>query len=367
MRASPYPAMNPTAQTAKPGRAARMSAWRLFIRTASIALVCALAFTGCRKPRPVRKPSTPRPTPTPAPATPAPTPRPTPAPTPIPATPAPTPTPAPPTPPPLDMAAIGRTPSLWPAQVALTAPASFPIMINGRAVGEVKAPAGTLLRVLRVLPPQVEVEYHQAIKMVPGDSTDLLQRAIAISKNPRAATPTPAPAMVAGLRASGAASTPPQAAELPPPLIAQRVAVDVQKLKRPADDKKDHFQFKVRLTNTDSARAASRLKGEIMIFADSLADRGATKLLAVHPLDCTLQPRGSHETTTADIVTDYNAGARWGFKYDAWLVRLRDSAGNDALVKSSSPALTKNVSKLGKLEEGKCYDRNTFQEKDVPR
>ncbi len=361
-----------------------------------VAMAALLPLTGCRKPVVARKPATPKPA-TPIPATPTPVvAKATPEPTPMPVVVA-TPTPAP-TPPPLEFATVAQTSSLWPMQVALTATHSFPIVINGRAAGEVKVPPGTALKLLRVLGAQVEVEYQNGIHLLPAASTDLMPRAVAISKNPALARPTPRPAPVF---VPGTVITPVPVADLPATAIAQRVMVDVVRAKKSrieeknetekkddttdakkddkkadkkddrrnarADDNTESIELRVRLTNTDSTKAASRLKGEIFIFADSLADRSATKLLGTHVIDCSIPPRGVHEFTTSEITTMFWTRGRYGFKYDSWLLRLNNSEGKEVLVKSNSPTLLRNVAKMSSLAAGKTYERSTLEPKDVPR
>lgn len=162
-------------------------------------------------PKPIVAEATPAPaTPTPAPATPEPvivkaTP------TPVPATPAPivvaTPTPTPtPTPPSLDIATVVRTPALWPRQVALLGPTGFPVMINGQVAGEVKAPAGTIVRLLRMGPQQVEVEFQNSRHIIPLASTDLMERALVAFRGMGSVLPT---TTAAAPTASGSSTPPP--------------------------------------------------------------------------------------------------------------------------------------------------------------
>lgn len=368
----------------------RQSASRLGWLLPVIALAVCLPLTGCQKKPVKRKVVTPKPA-TPIPATPTPIAvKPTPEPTPMPVVVA-TPTPAP-TPPPLEFATVAQTPALWPAQVVLTAAHSFPVIINGRPVGEVKTPPGLVLKLLRVIGTQVEVEYQGGIQLVPAASTDLMPRALAISKNPALARPTPPPAPVF---VPGTVVTPVPVADLSPEAIAQRVTVDVVRVKKSAselaeekkaqkaaekagkatpqptnynrDDDTDEVRLRVRLVNTDSNRAATRLKGELFIFADSLADRSAIKLLSKHPVDCSIPPRGVHEITTPDVTTRYWTRGRYGFKYDSWLLRMTNTEGKEVLVKTNAPTLLRNASKLASLEENKTYERATFEPKDVAR
>lgn len=172
-------------------------------------------------------PATPTPTPTPTPApvvvaTPTPTPTPTPAPV-VMATPTPTPTPTPPS---LDIATVVRTPALWPKQVALIAPTGFPVIISGQVAGEVKAAAGTIVRVLRVGPQQIEVEYQNGRHVIPLASTDLMPRALATFRAMGSVLPVATPAPV-----TAATATPPPAAPDKPKVevSADRKRTDVTK------------------------------------------------------------------------------------------------------------------------------------------
>lgn len=363
--------------------------WTILVVLVTVAAI----LPACKKP--VAKKATPKPI-TPVPATPTPVVvKATPEPTPMPVVVA-TPTPAPPTPPPLDLATVTQTPGLWPAQIALTQAHSFPVMIGGRVAGEAKVPPGTAMKLVRVFGPQVEVEYQNALHRVPTDSTDLMPRAVAISKNPALARPTPMPAPVF---VPGTVITPVPILDLTPEQIAQRVTVDVTRVKKSRaeeeeEEKKDaataspapgqrrqannprrnrqneeeeEILLRVRLTNTDGNRAAKRLKGELFIFADSLADRSALKLLGTHPIDCTIQPRGVHEFTTTELTTRYWPSQRYGFKYDSWILRVRNAEEKEVLLKSNSPSLLRNAAKLGAMAAGSTYERSTFEPVDVPR
>lgn len=160
---------------------------------------------------------------TPVPVTPPPA---TPEPVIVKATPTPTPTPAPvvmatptptPTPPPLDMTMVARAPGLWPKQISLVQPINFPVVLNGRVVGQAMAPVGTVLRVLRVGAQQVEVEYQNNRQVVPVASTDLYQKALATFRANGSVIPE-APVVAA---ATPSATPPP-----PPDVLKVEVSTD---------------------------------------------------------------------------------------------------------------------------------------------
>ena len=170
------------------------------------------------KPPPAVAVATPLPA-TPPPATPEPVVvkvTPTPAPVVVVATPTPV-----PTPPPLDLAAVVRTPALWPKQVNLVKTATFPVAINGRVAGEAQVPVGTALRLLRVTYQYVEVDYQNGRQVVPVASTDLMQRALVAFRNNGSVLPT------APVAASSAAAPAQAAATTPPPAASGRLKVDI--------------------------------------------------------------------------------------------------------------------------------------------
>lgn len=90
-------------------------------------------------------------------------------------------------PPPLDLATVERTPALWPKQVALLQPVVFPLMKNGRPIGHLTAPAGSMLRLHRVAAQQVDVEFQNVRQLIPAAATDLMPRALAAHRAAEAA------------------------------------------------------------------------------------------------------------------------------------------------------------------------------------
>jgi len=205
------------------GRGAETEAGRAIVWVLIIVVVLGAAgFFVWQKTRPPKEPPPVVAVATPVPVTPPPA---TPEPVVVKATPTPTPvvvvaTPTPaPTLPPLELAAVVRTPALWPPQVILVQAVSFPIVLNGRVAGEAKVPAGTTLRLLRVVNQSVEVEYQNARQVVPVVSTDLMQRALAAFRKNGSVLP----------QAPVAAAAPPPApvASTPAPNPADQVRVEV--------------------------------------------------------------------------------------------------------------------------------------------
>ncbi len=93
---------------------------------------------------------------------------------------------------PPDLAQVAQNPALWPKEVTLLAPASFPVVFEGRTAGQTLLPAGTRLRLVRVAAAQVELENQGARQWVGAAATDLLARA-AFLRNAMLPKPAPAP------------------------------------------------------------------------------------------------------------------------------------------------------------------------------
>jgi len=116
-------------------------------------------------------------------ATPPPKPKRTPTPTPKPATPTPTPTPkvtASATPKPasaeVDLNTLSNTPAEWPKKVILKEAVTFPVIINGKPVGEAQIPPGREVDLVKVEPTEVTVQFQGAMQRIPVKSTDLIER-----------------------------------------------------------------------------------------------------------------------------------------------------------------------------------------------
>ena len=78
---------------------------------------------------------------------------------------------------PLDLGQVAQSPACWPREIFLLNPVSIPVESAGRFAGQTLLPAGTPLRLVRVLALQVEVECQGARQMIAADATDLLSRA----------------------------------------------------------------------------------------------------------------------------------------------------------------------------------------------
>jgi hypothetical protein len=80
----------------------------------------------------------------------------------------------------VDWAALSQTPGQWPKTVLMKEAVDFPAMLNGKVVGWIKVPRGSVAKVSAVHADGVTLDYQQTPHKVPVKVTDLEERVIAI-------------------------------------------------------------------------------------------------------------------------------------------------------------------------------------------
>lgn len=124
------------------------------------------------------------------------------------------------------------------------------------------------------------------------------------------------------------------------------------------DDKRQVLKPRVKLTNTDIRQNYENHKGSLMLLGESTIDSKVFKVLTRHEFDISLPIRKMLEEEAPEVITTYDTtGAKFGFKYDCWILVVKDSKGTLALVKSSSPSLEKLAPQLDSLKANACYNR----------
>ncbi|MDQ3621332.1 MAG: hypothetical protein M3463_02435 [Verrucomicrobiota bacterium] len=154
--------------------------------------------------------------------------------------------------------------------------------------------------------------------------------------------------------------------QLPSPQgsFEQRVKADVARKKRTRteggdfDDKLDRIVFTVKLTNTETKVAFEACKGEFYVFAQSVVNPRAFQLIGSERFSFALPPRATHEFETPEWITRWDTtGARFGAKYDSWVLVIRDTTGKVILKKSSSPPWLPVADKMNELPVNSFYNR----------
>ncbi len=132
--------------------------------------------------------------------------------------------------PPLAVETIAATPAWWPKQVGLLRAVAVPVVVNGKVAGQAQLPAGTVLRLLRVVGGQVEVEHQGGRQLIPADATDLAPRATALKAT---GTAPASPVVAPPVSSTSARATPVPVADGADPALyskrAREVMAGVQK------------------------------------------------------------------------------------------------------------------------------------------
>lgn len=124
------------------------------------------------------------------------------------------------------------------------------------------------------------------------------------------------------------------------------------------DDQMQMIRPRIKFTNTDNKQNYERHQASFMIVGESTVDRKVFKVLQRHDFVVTLPARQIVEEQAPDVTTRYDTtDAKFGYKYDGWILVVKDSLGQLALAKSSIPTLEKMPTQLGSLKQDGCYDK----------
>jgi hypothetical protein len=173
--------------------------------------------------------------------------------------------------------------------------------------------------------------------------------------------------LLAGLASLFVAALPESQAQLPSSFSTfdQRVQVEAIRARRlrteggDFDDKMDRITFNVKLTNSDTKATFNDCKAEFYVFAESILNRKAYLLLGVDRSSFSLPPRAVHEFPTQEVATQWDTtGARFGAKYDGWVLVVRDSTDKVIMKKASNPGWLPVADKLNTLKPKLYYGRD---------
>ena len=68
--------------------------------------------------------------------------------------------------------------------------------------------------------------------------------------------------------------------------------------------------------------------------------------------------RGTSNVTTGEVVSQWdNTGARFGAKYDGWVLIVRDSTGKIVMKKATNPTWLPLAEKLGTVQVKTFFDK----------
>lgn len=133
------------------------------------------------------------------------------------------------------------------------------------------------------------------------------------------------------------------------------------------DDKQQTLKPRVKLTNTDVRQNYEGHKASLMLIGESTIDAKVFKVLQRHDFNVELPVRQILDEEAPPVTTRYDTtGAKFGFKYDGWILIVKDAKGGLVLAKSTSPSLEKMATQLDSLKQDGCYNRQ-LRAVDDPR
>ncbi|MES2506233.1 MAG: hypothetical protein V4599_05990 [Verrucomicrobiota bacterium] len=124
------------------------------------------------------------------------------------------------------------------------------------------------------------------------------------------------------------------------------------------DDQLQVLKPRVKFTNMDNLQNYAGHKASLIVIGESTVDRKVFKVLLRHDFGVELPLRQILDEKAPDVKTQYDTtGAKFGFKYDGWILVVKDAQGQLVLAKSSSPSLEKMPTQLDGLKQDGFYTR----------
>jgi hypothetical protein len=159
-------------------------------------------------------------------------------------------------------------------------------------------------------------------------------------------------------------SDPESSAQSPGSQFETRVQLQVNRSKSTRiaggdwDDKTDRISFSAKFINGDTRQAFDQCQSEFYVFAQSILNPRAFRLLQGERFTFSLPARGTHTQQTPEVVTKWDkTEAKFGAKYDGWVCVVRDAEGKVIMKKASSNAWLPVADRLNELTVGQYYDR----------
>lgn len=124
------------------------------------------------------------------------------------------------------------------------------------------------------------------------------------------------------------------------------------------DDQMQLLKPRVKFTNMDNVQNYEGHKASLLIVGESTVDRKVFKVLLRHDFKVELPLRQILDERAPEVKTAYDTtGAKFGFKYDGWILLVTDAQGQLVLAKSSIPSFEKMPTQLDGLKQDGFYTR----------
>lgn len=124
------------------------------------------------------------------------------------------------------------------------------------------------------------------------------------------------------------------------------------------DDEMQVINPRVRLTNASTTQAYEGHMVNFILFGESTIDMKVIKVLQRVNFPVSLPVRQMFENKLPSVTTQFDTtGAKFGYKYQGWVVQVIGPQGEIVLTKSTSLAMEKLPEQVKLMAEKQCYDK----------
>ena len=156
----------------------------------------------------------------------------------------------------------------------------------------------------------------------------------------------------------------PLAAAAPKAPFGNNVKIEVM-LGRPTkteggdfDDEMQVINPRLKLTNASPTQAYEGYVLNFILFGESTIDMKVIKVLQRESFPVSLPVRQTFENKLPKVTTQFDTtGAKFGFKYQGWVVQVTGPSGEIVLTKSTSSSIEKLPELVKQMKAEQCYDK----------
>ncbi len=128
------------------------------------------------------------------------------------------------------------------------------------------------------------------------------------------------------------------------------------------DDKTQIIKSRIKMMNTTNDQDYTEYKAVYIVIGESAINRKIIKVLLREEFPISITARNFFERETENVETMYDtSNAKFGHKYDGWIIQITDPKGEIVYTKSTSSALEKMPKEIQEMKANFCYDKKLKQ------
>ena len=124
------------------------------------------------------------------------------------------------------------------------------------------------------------------------------------------------------------------------------------------DDEMQVINPRLKLTNASPTQAYEGYTLNFILYGESTIDMKVIKVLQRASFPVSLPVRQTFENKLPSVTTQFDTtGAKFGFKYQGWVVQVTGPSGEIVLTKSTSSSFEKLPEQVKQMKADQCYDK----------